>query len=136
MQASLARSNHAFGHGMNRASRLANPRGRDRSGLLERIAAAKAAKEEICSSPQADRSTLTKAKAEPNLKREASSVKLGGDLSTPQKRALGQSSGKSERDDDEDATLDCLFDEDGGCELLEDGDMDKHMFGVFSSDDY
>ena len=115
----LDRTIRACVHAMNRASSLATSRVSPRSGLLGRIAAAKAAKEEICSSPKADLSTPTKAKIEPSLKRKASSVKLGGDSSTPQKRAPGQSSGKSDRDDDEDVTLDCLFDEDGDCELLE-----------------
>ncbi len=62
---------------------------------------------------------------------------MGGDFSTPQKRAPGQSSGKSDRDDDEeDATLDCIFDEEAFLEILEAGDVDRKVcFGLFSSDD-
>ncbi len=101
---------------MKRATALDQLRSNPRRGLLNRVAAAK---EEI-GSPRADRPTPTKPKVEPNIKREISSSQLGGDSSTPQKRASGQTKGKSDRDEDDEELLDCLFDDDGDCELVED----------------
>ncbi len=85
--------------------------------MLNRVAAAKAAKEEI-GSPRADRPTPTKPKVEPNLKRHSSGSMLGSDASTPMKRT--PSKGKMDLDEDDQELFDSLFDEDGDCEFVED----------------
>ena len=112
---------------MKRAAALDQFRSSPRRGLLNRVAAAKAAKEEI-GSPRADRPTPTKPKVEPNLKRQSSGSKLGSDACTPVKRAPGQGKGKSDRDEDDEELLDCLFDEEGDCELVgDDAEAEKNV---------
>jgi hypothetical protein len=106
----------AYGETKRHPKMRSNPR----RGLLDRVEAAKAAKDESTSNVKPDRHTPTKPKVEPNIKRKSSSSQIGGDASTPQKRASGQIKGKSDRDEDEEEVFDCLFDDDGDCELVED----------------